>query len=120
MTVAECRNDGMPQYRYLGVGRDDGKEKGLVKQMAELSPMMQHYLDTKEKYKDCILFYRLGDFYEMFYDDAIMILTTELACATTSMCVIWLPAHELILRCNLYGFIVRLLQQPYGFVSTDY
>ena len=39
--------------------------------MAELSPMMQHYLDTKEKYKDCILFYRLGDFYEMFYDDAI-------------------------------------------------
>ena len=43
----------------------------MVKQMAELSPMMQHYLDTKEKYKDCILFYRLGDFYEMFYDDAI-------------------------------------------------
>ncbi len=35
-----------------------------------LSPMMQHYLQTKEKYKDCILFYRLGDFYEMFFDDA--------------------------------------------------
>lgn len=34
--------------------------------MAEYSPMMQHYLDTKSKYKDCILFYRLGDFYEMF------------------------------------------------------
>ena len=33
--------------------------------------MMQHYLDTKSKYKDCILFYRLGDFYEMFFDDAI-------------------------------------------------
>ena len=39
--------------------------------MAEYSPMMQHYLDTKSKYKDCILFYRLGDFYEMFFDDAI-------------------------------------------------
>ena len=39
--------------------------------MAEYSPMMQHYLEMKEKYKDCILFYRLGDFYEMFFDDAI-------------------------------------------------
>ena len=39
--------------------------------MAEYSPMMQHYLATKEEYKDCILFYRLGDFYEMFFDDAI-------------------------------------------------
>ncbi len=38
--------------------------------MAEYSPMMQHYLKTKEEYKDCILFYRLGDFYEMFFDDA--------------------------------------------------
>ena len=38
--------------------------------MAEYSPMMQHYLETKEKYNDCILFYRLGDFYEMFFDDA--------------------------------------------------
>lgn len=31
---------------------------------------MQHYLQTKEEYKDCILFYRLGDFYEMFFEDA--------------------------------------------------
>ena len=36
----------------------------------KLSPMMQRYLQTKEEYKDCILFYRLGDFYEMFFDDA--------------------------------------------------
>ena len=35
-----------------------------------LSPMMQHYLDTKKEYPDCILFYRLGDFYEMFFEDA--------------------------------------------------
>ncbi len=40
--------------------------------MAEVSPMMQNYLNTKEQYKDCILFYRLGDFYEMFFDDAIL------------------------------------------------
>ena len=39
--------------------------------MAEYSPMMQHYLATKAEYKDCILFYRLGDFYEMFYEDAL-------------------------------------------------
>lgn len=35
-----------------------------------LSQMMQHYLSVKEKYKDCIIFYRLGDFYEMFFEDA--------------------------------------------------
>ncbi len=39
--------------------------------MAELTPMMQQYLETKKDYQDCILFYRLGDFYEMFYDDAL-------------------------------------------------
>ena len=39
--------------------------------MAQLTPMMQQYIETKEKYKDCILFYRLGDFYEMFYEDAL-------------------------------------------------
>ena len=39
--------------------------------MAEYSPMMQHYLKTKEEHSDCILFYRLGDFYEMFFDDAL-------------------------------------------------
>ena len=39
--------------------------------MAEMTPMMQQYLKTKEQYKDCILFYRLGDFYEMFFEDAL-------------------------------------------------
>ncbi len=39
--------------------------------MAELTPMMQQYMETKKQYPDCILFYRLGDFYEMFFDDAI-------------------------------------------------
>ena len=38
--------------------------------MMALSPMMQQYMEIKENYKDCILFFRLGDFYEMFFDDA--------------------------------------------------
>ena len=38
--------------------------------MAGVSPMMQQYLNLKAKYQDCILFFRLGDFYEMFFDDA--------------------------------------------------
>ena len=41
------------------------------KKQKKPSEMMQHYLAIKEKYKDCLVFYRLGDFYEMFYDDAI-------------------------------------------------
>ena len=40
---------------------------------SKCSPMMQKYLETKEKYQDTILFYRLGDFYEMFFDDAILV-----------------------------------------------
>ena len=39
--------------------------------MAELTPMMKQYMETKAQYQDCILFYRLGDFYEMFFDDAL-------------------------------------------------
>ena len=38
--------------------------------MAELSPMMKHYMEIKEEYNDSIVFYRLGDFYEMFFEDA--------------------------------------------------
>lgn len=41
--------------------------------IAALSPMMQRYIETKKEYSDCILFYRLGDFYEMFFDDAILV-----------------------------------------------
>ena len=54
--------------------------------MAELTPMMQQYMKTKEEYKDCILFYRLGDFYEMFFDDALTAsrLVPGVAIRTTS------------------------------------
>ena len=37
----------------------------------DLTPMMQQYMETKKQYQDCILFYRLGDFYEMFFEDAL-------------------------------------------------
>ena len=41
--------------------------------MAEFTPMMQKYLETKQEYADCILFYRMGDFYEMFFEDALTV-----------------------------------------------
>ena len=41
--------------------------------LSQLSPMMQHYMETKKEYPDCVLFYRLGDFYEMFFDDALTV-----------------------------------------------
>ncbi len=48
-------------------------QKTAIIDEKKFSPMMRHYLAMKEKYKDCVLFYRLGDFYEMFYDDAIKV-----------------------------------------------
>ncbi len=44
-----------------------------IQDRKSISPMMQKYLETKDKYKDCILFYRLGDFYEMFFEDALTV-----------------------------------------------
>lgn len=41
--------------------------------MAGMTPMMQQYVETKKQYNDCILFYRLGDFYEMFFEDAKLV-----------------------------------------------
>ena len=51
--------------------------------MGELTPMMQHYIDTKNEYKDCIIFYRLGDFYEMFFEDA-KVVSKELELTLTA------------------------------------
>lgn len=82
--------------------------------MAEYSPMMQHYLDTKKDYKDSILFYRLGDFYEMFFDDAIL-ATRELELTLTGkecgqeerapMCGVPFHAAE--------NYIARLISKGY-------
>lgn len=79
-----------------------------------LSPMMQQYLDIKEQYKDCVLFFRLGDFYEMFFDDAVNI-SRELELVLTGkncgleerapMCGV--PFHS----CDTY--IARLVEKGY-------
>ena len=53
-----------------------------IEDRSVISPMMQKYLETKEEYKDCILFYRLGDFYEMFFEDSL-IAARELEIALT-------------------------------------
>ena len=89
--------------------------------MAEVSPMMQNYLDKKEEYKDCILFYRLGDFYEMFYDDAILasreleITLTGRACGTEEkapMCgVPFHSAETYISRLIAKGHKVAICEQ---------
>ena len=49
------------------------KRRLIAMSTTTMTPMMQQYIETKEKYQDCILFYRLGDFYEMFFDDAITV-----------------------------------------------
>ena len=81
---------------------------------SKLSPMMKHYLDTKEEYKDCILFYRLGDFYEMFFDDALLaskvldITLTGKACGLEErapMCGV--PYH------SVSSYLTRLIQAGY-------
>lgn len=88
--------------------------------MNELSPMMQQYMRIKEQYKDAILFFRLGDFYEMFYDDAKLV-SSELDLTLTGkdcgqnerapMCGI--PYHS----CDSY--IARLVSKGYKIAMCD-
>ena len=88
--------------------------------MAEYTPMMQKYLETKEQYKDCILFYRLGDFYEMFFDDAITV-SRELEITLTGkscgqeerapMCGV--PYHA------VDGYLTRLVAKGYKVAICD-
>ncbi|MCU6761216.1 DNA mismatch repair protein MutS [Brotonthovivens ammoniilytica] len=82
--------------------------------MAEYTPMMQKYLETKEEYKDCILFYRLGDFYEMFFEDALTasreleITLTGKNCGTKErapMCGV--PFH------SVEGYLNKLVSKGY-------
>ena len=89
--------------------------------MAEYSPMMQHYLQTKEEYPDCILFYRLGDFYEMFFEDA-KIVSRELDLTLTGkscgqeerapMCGVPFHAYESYMnRLVAKGYKVAICEQ---------
>ncbi len=60
-----------------------GDTKDVLKPASKTTPMMRQYLDIKEAYADCILFYRMGDFYEMFYEDA-KVAARELEIALTA------------------------------------
>ncbi|WP_418747856.1 DNA mismatch repair protein MutS [Frisingicoccus sp.] len=82
--------------------------------MAPLTPMMQQYVETKKQYKDCILLYRLGDFYEMFFEDALVaskaleITLTGKDCGQEErapMCGI--PYHA------LEGYLTKLIEKGY-------
>ena len=61
----------------------------------KLTPMMQQYMQIKEENKDCILFYRLGDFYEMFFDDALT-ASKELEITLTGRTVDLRSAHQCV------------------------
>ena len=88
--------------------------------MNELSPMMQQYFEVKNKHKDEIVFFRLGDFYEMFFDDAVLVakeldLTlTGRSCGSNErapMCGV--PYH------NCESYIARLIAKGYKVVMCD-
>lgn len=91
-----------------------------MKNTNTFTPMMQKYLETKEQYKDCILFYRLGDFYEMFFDDAITV-SRELEITLTGkscgqeerapMCGV--PYHA------VDGYLTRLVAKGYKVAICD-
>ena len=79
-----------------------------------VTPMMQQYLDIKQKHQDCILFFRLGDFYEMFFEDAQLVskelelVLTGKSCGLSErapMCGI--PYHA------ASGYIARLIEKGY-------
>ena len=82
--------------------------------MAELSPMMQQYLEIKNQHKDEILFYRIGDFYEMFFDDAVTasreldLTLTGKQCGLAErapMCGVPFHSYE--------GYVARLIAKGY-------
>ena len=75
MSIDKNTNEGK-NYRNNVVKSTPGTSKsrintGFPENISVLSPMMKEYVKTKEEYSDCILFYRLGDFYEMFFGDAL-------------------------------------------------
>lgn len=86
MSIDKNTNEGK-NYRNNVVKSTFGTSKsrintGFPEDISVLSPMMAEYVKTKQQYKDCILFYRLGDFYEMFFEDALTV-TKELEITLT-------------------------------------
>ena len=71
--IDQKTNRGNIGVENASVKPENRINSGSLVNTTKLSPMMQEYCKTKEEYKDCILFYRLGDFYEMFFDDALLV-----------------------------------------------
>ena len=69
--MIENQNRVQNRVRSSAEGPETLENRGFSRNTTALTPMMQQYMKTKEEYPDCILFYRLGDFYEMFFDDAL-------------------------------------------------
>src|SRR4051812_50183879 len=92
------------------------QNKALEEQREPLTPMMAQYLALKEQYKDCLLFYRMGDFYELFFDDAVK-ASTALDITLTKrgevpMCGVPWHSHESYLaKLIRHGFKVAICEQ---------
>ena len=96
--------------------------KGRERNMAELTPMMRQYYEIKERHPDCLLFFRLGDFYEMFHEDA-RVASKELDLTLTTrdrnkpkeeqtpMCGV--PYH------SAEAYIARLVQRGYKVAISE-
>ena len=88
----------------------------MAQETEKISPMLKQYLDIKEKYRDYILFFRLGDFYEMFFEDAVTV-SRELELALTSragapMCGVPYHSSEVYIKKLIdKGFKVAICEQ---------
>ena len=81
--------------------------------MAKLSPMMQHYVNTKSQHPDAILFYRLGDFYEMFFEDAITVSRELELTLTGKECGLRSARHGGVPWHSADGYIAKLIEKGY-------
>ena len=84
--------------------------------MAELTPMLRQYMDMKDKSPDCILFFRLGDFYEMFFEDARLV--SGLLSLTLTSRDRGVPEEDRVPMCGVpyhsaEGYIAKLIQKGY-------
>ncbi|MBR4003734.1 MAG: DNA mismatch repair protein MutS [Clostridia bacterium] len=96
------------------------KKLSLIIDKSKLSPMMQQYVDTKDNYPDCLLFYRLGDFYELFFEDAKIASKTLDIALTGRNCgmeekapMCGVPFHA------VEGYIAKLIEKGYKVAICD-
>ena len=87
--------------------------------MSNQTPMMKQYFKIKENYQDCILFFRLGDFYEMFFEDAkLASKTLDLTLTARAKNSEPIPNHSIAVAINA-DISERTLLTGYGLNATD-